>query len=103
MFAARRVWKNYFPAVDGIVFIIDTADRERIPESITELQVKADILYQLPAHLLSRAQTLPALRRPWLCNLTSVLCDTESYGGRTDRRMPHSYSWQQNRQAWSSE
>eukprot|EP00889_Picochlorum_renovo_P000261 jgi/Picre1/27291/NNA_000260.t1 len=34
---ARKVWKDYYAKVDAIVYLVDSADRDRFPESRIEL------------------------------------------------------------------
>ena len=35
--AARRTWKDYAGTVDGVIFMVDAADQDRLPEARKEL------------------------------------------------------------------
>ena len=36
--SARKIWKEYFPAVDGILFLVDSSNTKRFPEAKKELE-----------------------------------------------------------------
>ena len=36
--AARKTWEHYYAQVDGIIFMVDSADRDRLEESKRELE-----------------------------------------------------------------
>jgi GTP-binding protein SAR1 len=82
---ARKLWREYFIAVNAIVFMVDAADKDRIEEAKRELDalLTEDGLSKIPFLILGNkidipyASSEPELRKALgLLNLTTgkVLC-----------------------------
>lgn len=77
---ARRIWKNYFPLADAILFVVDAAKPSRFPEAKVELDslLSLEELGQTPVLIMGnkiddpRAISEPELRQHMgLQNLTT--------------------------------
>mmetsp|Transcript_7983 Transcript_7983/g.15826 ORF Transcript_7983/g.15826 Transcript_7983/m.15826 type:complete len:193 (-) Transcript_7983:313-891(-) len=59
--AARKLWKDFFTTVDGVVYIVDALDRERFPEAKKELDqlLTDEMLSNTPFLVLGNKIDLP--------------------------------------------
>lgn len=59
--AARQIWRNYYAKVDGVIFLVDSVDRERFHEVKKELDalLNDDMLQEVPFLILGNKIDLP--------------------------------------------
>mmetsp|Transcript_14663 Transcript_14663/g.23897 ORF Transcript_14663/g.23897 Transcript_14663/m.23897 type:complete len:185 (+) Transcript_14663:105-659(+) len=52
--AVRKLWKQYYRTADGIVFVVDAADKSRLPEAkkVLNFILKEDALVETPIAIL---------------------------------------------------
>eukprot|EP00056_Hartaetosiga_gracilis_P021533 m.24765 g.24765 ORF g.24765 m.24765 type:complete len:194 (-) comp9128_c2_seq2:970-1551(-) len=58
---ARRIWRDYFPAVDAIVFVVDTSDHERLSIAKDELHkiLGDEMICNVPVCILGNKIDIP--------------------------------------------
>ncbi|RHY51909.1 hypothetical protein DYB30_001279 [Aphanomyces astaci] len=80
---ARKLWRDYFATVDGVVFLVDALDRDRFPESKRELDtlLGCDELANVPFLVLGNKIDIP--RAASEDELRAALGLYETYGKET--------------------
>jgi GTPase SAR1 family protein len=64
--AVRELWRDYYLQADAILFMVDTADLERVPEARDELHALMDDpdLRAVPVAVLANKRDLPVRHHP---------------------------------------
>eukprot|EP01090_Pellita_catalonica_P021936 TRINITY_DN834_c0_g2_i1.p1 TRINITY_DN834_c0_g2~~TRINITY_DN834_c0_g2_i1.p1 ORF type:complete len:183 (+),score=38.94 TRINITY_DN834_c0_g2_i1:68-616(+) len=62
----RTLWHYYYAGTNGIIFVVDSSDTERLKEARDELHktLKSDLLKNVPLLVLANKQDLPHARSP---------------------------------------
>ena len=60
LLSARKIWDRHFTDVDAIIYLVDAADRERIPEAKRELDVRGKLCFALASSLCYTSHVFPA-------------------------------------------
>ena len=57
----RPLWRHYFQGCEGLIFVVDSADRERVGEAREELSwiLDSDEMVEVPVVVLANKQDLP--------------------------------------------
>ncbi len=48
----RPLWRHYFNNTDGLIYVVDSQDRERVQRAATEFKVHLEECYHAIQHLL---------------------------------------------------
>nr|XP_039254849.1 ADP-ribosylation factor 6-like [Styela clava] len=57
----RQLWKHYYTSTQGIIFVVDSADKTRFGEAVSELNaiLQEDGMRKIPIVVLANKQDLP--------------------------------------------
>ncbi len=58
----RRLWEHYYQNTEGLVFVVDAADRSRLEEAREELfgVLESDMMRGVPVVVLANKQDMPS-------------------------------------------
>lgn len=87
----RPLWRHYFQNTQGIIFVVDSNDRDRVPEAREELQrmLNEDELRDALLLVFANKQDLPVsrpLKSGWLRGINMLICCLERHERRRDHR-----------------
>lgn len=62
----RPLWRHYFSNCDGLIFVVDTNDRDRLREASNELQgvLNVEGMQEIPLLIFANKQDLPNAMQP---------------------------------------